>query len=233
MASYKITEKLRLGPADGSTPGGISVTDGLGGVVTLNADSATTSYTLTLPPTTGNITEVMTENTGTGDTIWAPPPSPIFSMWTLEEKRAAGVNPIPAGPAVVNTWETRSLNTIRSSAGAGAEVTLSGNSIVLATGLYWIEVYTSSYNTLDVNMRLRDITAGVNVVNGTATTTNVLFGGAMSYDLAKAIYNVTVGPVSLDVQQRFENINSGNGYGVAASFGINEIYTVDNVQLVG
>lgn len=237
MSSYKITDKLNVGSADGVTPGGISVTDGLGGVVTLKAAAATTNYTLTLPPDTGNATEVLTENTGTGDTIWAPPPSPIFSMWTIQYKLPAGSNPVPAGPTAVNTWEARELNTIFSSPGAGATVTLpSSTTVLLQQGVFWIEGYSSTYKTLRVNSRLRNITTNSIISRGTGTECNIVEFGTndmMSYSIVKTIYTVTGAAETIELQQRYESIGSGVVYGTASNVGAEEVYVVLNIQLVG
>lgn len=230
MSSYKITDKLKAGAADVSTPGGVSVTDGLGGVVTLRAATGTTSYTLTLPPDTGAVGEVLTESTGTGSTIWAVPPSPIYSMWSIRDQKSVGTNAGTAG--VINTWLTRDLNTLTKPTGVGTEVTLSANQIILQDGVYWIEVWASSADTQEVAVRLRNVTSGTLLSNGSTSITNPPFGTLSTSSTARAITTVSGGPIAVEVQQYFKNITNPNTFGLATGI-TNEIYTLVNIQLVG
>jgi hypothetical protein len=230
MSSYKITDKLRAGAADVSNPGGVSVTDGLGGVVTLRAASGTTSYTLTLPPDTGSVGEVLTENTGTGSTIWAVPPSPIYSIWYIRDQKGAGVNAGTAG--AINTWLTRDLNTLVKPSGTGTEVTLSSNQIILQDGVYWIEAWVPSADTQQVATRLRDVTNNINITNGSTSITNPGFGTLSTVSNVRDVHTVTGGPIAVEVQQYFKSITNPNNLGLATGI-TNEIYTIVNIQLVG
>lgn len=232
MSAYTISDSLKVGSIDVSTPGGISVTDGLGGVVTLRADPATTSYTLTLPADTGALGDVLTEDTGTGDTIWAPPPTPIYAIWSVRDVRSQGTNGGTAGS--IDTWLVRPLNTLTKPSGTGTEVTLSGNSIVLQDGVYWIECYVPNSNTLEVASRIRNVTTSSNIAFGTVTATNVAFGAMNTASSLKAIYTVSAGPEEIQIEQYFKNITSSNTFGLAANIpSTNEVFTTVTIQLVG
>ena len=230
MSSYKITDKLRAGAADVSNPGGVSVSDGLGGVVTLRAATGTTSYTLTLPPDTGTSGDVLTENTGTGNTVWAVPPSPIYSIWYIRDQKSAGTS---AGTAsAINTWLTRDLNTLLKPTGTGTEVTLSSNQIILQDGVYWLEAWVPSADTQQVAARLRDVTNGTNISNGSTSLTNPAFGTLSTSSNVRGIYTVSGGPVAVEVQQYYKSITNPNNFGLATGI-TNEIYTTVTIQLVG
>jgi hypothetical protein len=228
MAFYSITDGLRATASDVSTPGNISITDGIGGSVTVSPSQDTATYTLTLPPTNGSSSDVLTSEDTTGSMAWLPPPSfPTFNVWYFKDVKPSGTN---GGSASTIAWLQRTLNTTSKPPGTGTEASLSGNSILLEQGVWWIEVYTPFSGTLNQTTTRIIETVSQNVLAyGGIPTNNSRLANIASIE---ALITVDSGPLSIDIEYQISE-SVINNLGIACGFGEPETYTLVKVTLVG
>jgi hypothetical protein len=228
MSSYTISDRLRAAASDASNPGEINITDGIGGSITVVASQDTSSYTLSLPSTNGAVSDVLTSEDDTGSMVWSPPPAiPTFNVWYFTDTRLSGINAGDAPTAF--SWLQRVLNTTTKPAGTGTEAALSGSSIILDPGVWWIEAYTP-FNSLGMNTGTRIIET---------VSQNVLAYGLPTYSASSVetcvlstFITVDVAPLSIDLEYQVTG-SFLNNLGLACGFGEPETYTVVKVTLVG
>ena len=121
-------------------------------------------------------------------------------------------------------WRTRDINTEDSD--GGSHCAIAANQITLQPGTYVCNMSAPALLVDQHKIRLQNITDGVTELLGTSEyadstglavdqTRSLLFG---RFILAAAKV--------LEVQHRCVTTRAGNGFGVAANLGVNEVYTV-------
>lgn len=130
------------------------------------------------------------------------------------------------GTFTSGAWQTRTLNT--EEADTGGLATLAANQITLAAGTYRANIICPAYRCDRNQARLRNITDATTLLVGTSGD---LKSGERdsSYSHIVGIFTLAA-PKVLEVQHQCSNTRATDGFGKAAGFGENEIYTV--VELV-
>ena len=170
------------------------------GSVSIDAPASTTGgadITLTIP------------ETGFGFTSYA----------ILEDQKSDGTN---GGAATSGDgWFTRDLNT--EVADPDSITSISSNKFTLQAGNYLIKWTVPSYRTGESHTRLYDVTnsatSGLGVtgyVNGSASTQIMIYGSARVSPSGATEYRI---------EHNVNTTKTNNGRGVAASLGVNEVYT--------
>ena len=170
MSNYKVSDSLLF--SDNSTPGAVTLQGSVSGNLTITVPTDVISYTVTLPSTTGAVSDVLTSIDSIGSMGWSPPPAfPIYDMWTFSEVLSSGTS---AGSSPASTWTTRQLNTTTKPTGTGTEASLVANGIVLSPGIWKIEGYAPAYGTPTSTARLYNSTTATVLAVGMPSQTGCL-----------------------------------------------------------
>ena len=145
---------------------------------------------------------------------------------TISDVKAAGTD---AGTATSGSFATRTLNTLVDN--TGIVTSLSANQFTLSAGEYYIEASAPCFRIDNTTIKLRNITDGTDALLGTPS-----FG-------ASATDSVVVRPMvsgsviitaakAFEIQHRVGTTRSLNGFGLAANYGLSEIYTLVKITLI-
>ena len=125
------------------------------------------------------------------------------------------------GTFTLGAWRTRNLNTEDSD--DGGHCVLAANQITLVAGTYICAIQCPAYNVQRHKARLQNITDGATVIMGSneyasnvSASTNSFIVGQFTLAAAKV----------MEVQHRCQTTMNNQGFGLASSFGVDEIYTV-------
>jgi len=155
-----------------------------------------------------------------GDNAWVAPTGGLFSSYAIicDQKTSGTVS----GTFTSGSYQTRDLNTeITDPDGI---VSISSNEFTLGAGSYLIEWSAPAQWVTAHKSRLYDVTGTAEVQLGapeyshsTYPTSNVSLGSARVSPSGSNAYRI---------EHRCQTTRSTNGFGNAASFGDNEIYTI-------
>jgi hypothetical protein len=198
-------------------------------IISGGAGIAKTLYTNTIIPTnltmTNNITKIsidgtMAENSDNNlsseKAIKTYVDGKYTKIWLAEDVKASGTN---GGTSTSGSWQTRTLNTL-SGETADTSVTLSGNQLTLTAGRYTIDAHASSYYTATTKLRIANITDTTYVYGPNVSSNNLAAGCEVS---AIAFIDIAATKV-FQLQFRSSRTQTNTGMGIAASFGVSEVY---------
>lgn len=134
------------------------------------------------------------------------------------------------GTFTSGAWQTRDLNTLEGDTGF---VSLSANQFTLQPGKYEIEASAPAHLVDSHKVKLRNITDSTDDIIGRNAHSTDSNTGA---DITSSELNDTVtltATKTFEIQHRCQVSRSGNGFGIAASFGVDEIYTQVKITKVG
>lgn len=136
----------------------------------------------------------------------------------LDQKASA----TEGGTFTSGAWQTRTLQTEQSDTGGLASI--AANQITLAAGTYYADIICPAYRVERNQARLRNITDATTLLVG---TTGDLKAGERdsSYSHIRGVFTIAATKV-LEVQHQCSTTRNTEGFGKAAGFGENEIYTV-------
>lgn len=115
----------------------------------------------------GTSTTVMMSPARTVEAIAAFSPFANALLHVQDQK----ANNTSGGNFVFGAWRTRDLNTVLTNEISGAS--LSANRITVPAGTYWIEASATAFQVSDHTAKLRNITAGSDVLIGTSEVSAV------------------------------------------------------------
>jgi len=145
----------------------------------------------------------------------------IKNMIAVDQKAAN----TSGGTTTAGTFLTRNLNTILSNTIAGATVT--ANQFTLPAGNYNIKWWAPAYNCARHKSKLRNITDAVDVAMGSS---EYALGTADVQTSSFGSVDVSLGSAkTFEIQHRVQNAQTGDGFGVAANFGVPEVFTIVEV----
>jgi len=124
------------------------------------------------------------------------------------------------GDCVTGDWRQRTLNSLETSEDF---VSLVSNQITLAVGTYMIEVQAPAYLDNIHKAILRNITSGAVALAGTTGRSHPNYGGMNSSFINGKLVVST--PTTFEVQHRCTSDRTIVGFGIAANFGVDEVYT--------
>lgn len=127
--------------------------------------------------------------------------------------------------SAVGSWYPRVINTI--SHDDTALVTVGSNLFKLPSGNYFIDA-SAEFNAVGrVRLRLRNSTDNTVLINGASANASQANGVSLSARLSG--YFTIANSKNLTIEYRTQATNNANDLGVAASFGVNEIYLIANL----
>lgn len=137
----------------------------------------------------------------------------------IRDEKASGVD---GGTFTAGSWQTRDLNT--KVADTGNHAALAGNQITLAAGTYKVRAIAPSRKVNFHKTRLRNITDGSDLAIG---STAYSFSGDGMQDACDLVGRFTIASSKvIELQHRCTTSAATNGFGIAASFGVIEIYSI-------
>jgi len=144
----------------------------------------------------------------------------------VRDEKAAATD---GGASVAATWQTRTLNTVKTNEISGAS--LASDRITLPAGTYECDISAPAIIANSHRARLYNVTAAATVLVGTSeyswTGDTVL---TRSFIRGRFTLSATT---DLRVEHRTGSARSPDGFGVATSFGEVEVYTDVMIRKVG
>ncbi len=139
----------------------------------------------------------------------------------IVDSRASGT---AGGTPSTGNWFARTLNTIKND--DTGVVTLANNQFILPAGTYIADIHSSFYRTARARCRLKNITDDITIANSIN-----IFTGTIDIQCTADIYSkFTIAEnKSLAIEYRVGQAYNASSLGLAASFGVEEIYTVINL----
>jgi hypothetical protein len=153
---------------------------------------------------------------------------------TLRDVKASGTN---GGTATSGSYQTRTLNTL--SDPSGIVTSLASNQFVLPAGEYYIEANAPavSANAVDVSThkaKLRNITDSTDLIMGTTSfsdSSSAPSNGSLTYSYIAGVISISSAK-TFEIQHRTSATAATVGFGIAAAFGDDEVYTVVKIQKI-
>jgi hypothetical protein len=157
---------------------------------------------------------------GTGDLLGVPVPRTCY----IKDVKSSGTN---GGTFTSGDWRTRDLNDL---SGDTEFVSLSANQFTLQPGKYEIEITAPVRGQVNVHKaKLRNITdssdvlIGDSFISGTTDTSSV--------STVKGQVEIT-SVKTFEAQHRCSVTKATDGFGIATSFGVDEVYTICKITKV-
>ncbi len=142
----------------------------------------------------------------------------------IKDIKASGTH---GGDCIAGSYLTRDLNTIE---GDSSFASLSGNQLFLSPGTYHIEGVAPGYFDNIHKAKFKNMTTGIDALIGSTQRSHTSYGGVSNSDFMGVI---TITEAStFEVQHRCTTTRTILGFGVAASFGDNEVYTQIKIEKV-
>ena len=101
---------------------------------------------------------------------------------------------------------------------------MSGNQVTLPAGSYLIEAMCPAKGVNSHQIRLRNITDSTTPITGNVNFSDRTGSKSGNYAYLKGFVTIASSKV-FEVQHQCSNSNNGDGFGIAAGFGV-EVYTI-------
>jgi hypothetical protein len=149
---------------------------------------------------------------------------PVQKVAYLKDVKPNGTN---GGTFTAGSWQTRDLNTIE---GDSEIVTLNANQFSLGKGKYTFraELPTQGFNNNGVGLhkgKLFNITKNQDEIIGSNSRNNASGNTYLANDSVIEGSIVLTSTETFELRHRCTITASGNGFGAAVSFGVDELYT--------
>jgi hypothetical protein len=206
-----------VGVAGATGPTGATGATGATGIGTVGATGATGP----IGPTGATGATGVTGTTGATGQQGIPGLSGLSDYGIFEDRKTSG---IPGGTSTAGSWQQRVLNHIAVVQGTDISLNISTYEITLQPGTYYIEASVPAGSVGTHQARLYNITA---------TATSLLGNTANSNSPGYIRGIITVASVTvLQVEHRTTLTEATIGFGSAAGFGEDEVYTRVYVQKI-
>lgn len=159
----------------------------------------------------------------TGDTGPTGPTGPSTESVTVTDQKPSGTQ---GGTFTTGAWQTRVLNT---SSTSPAWFALASNQITLQAGTYHLSASAPAYRTNEHQSRLQNITAATTVTPGSSEDAVDANNRSATRSLISADFTIVAATI-FEIQHQGSATQNNNGFGLASGFGINEVYTIVNIQ---
>ena len=141
----------------------------------------------------------------------------------IKDVKSSGTS---GGALTSGIWQARTLNTVE---GDSSFVSLSSNQFTLDAGKYLIEAIAPGAGVDNHRIRIKVPSEGSARAIGSAAATGL--GGVTTHSTAQTVVDLTESTI-FEIQHRCSTTNGSTGGGVAASFGVDEVYTVVKITKV-
>lgn len=149
-------------------------------------------------------------------------------IWLRDEK-ADGIS---GGTFTQDVWQTRDLNT--KVLDESDDVMLAANQFTLQKGTYEIFAFAPGHRCGTHRVKLRNITDGTDEIigqTGAATDTGAA-GAANIMASLRGSFTITAAK-TFELQHRCSSSRSSDGFGLASTFGVVEVYAEIHMRKVG
>lgn len=209
------------GPVD---MGALELNGSTSGVLRVEAAAVTADHTLVMPAAQGSAGDVLT-NDGAGNLSWDPVTAQVAVAY-ISDVKSSGTD---GGTFTSGSMQTRDLNTL---VDPNSIVTsLSSNQFVLPAGTYELTATTPALQVTRHKAILRNITDSSNELVGSSAVSN-LVDGTVTSSIVEGIFTIA-GSKTFEIQHQGEITASTTGFGLASSFGIDEVYTQVRISKIG
>lgn len=144
---------------------------------------------------------------------------------TLSDVKASGTS---GGTATSGSYQTRTLNTL--SDPTGIVTSLASNQFTLPAGEYYIEASAPSFNCEMNKIRIQNTTDSTTPLLGVPSYSRVTTNASTPAFLSGSI--VITSTKTFELQHRVGSTQATTGFGLAASFGDNEVYAIVKITKV-
>lgn len=141
------------------------------------------------------------------------------SICILKDVKSVGTN---GGTFTKNAWRTRNLNTLE---GTVDFVTLEDNQFTLTEGKYSITARAPAFDVRNHQTRLKNITDDTEIIGSCSYS----WKGSSSMSEISTVIEITE-PKTFEIQHICSDTNAGTGFGLAAGFDTDEVYTRVTIQ---
>jgi hypothetical protein len=132
----------------------------------------------------------------------------------VRDEKSSGTG---GGNISTGSFITRTLNTVMTNEISGASLT--SNQIILPSGTYYINARAPAYNVDEHKLKLRNITDSSDTIIGSSEQ-----NADLDYDSAFLTGRFTItAEKTFELQHRF-GFDAANGFGLACSFSVVEVY---------
>lgn len=146
---------------------------------------------------------------------------------TISDVKASGT---AGGTATAGSYQTRTLNTL--SDPTGIVTSLASNQFTLPAGEYYIEASAPAFYVAAHKAKLRNISDSSDSILGTvAYATSAVADGSDARSFVTGSLTISSGKV-FEIQTRVNVTRAGNGLGIDAGMGDNNIYTTVKITKV-
>lgn len=135
----------------------------------------------------------------------------------IRDEKADGT---AGGTFTLGAWQTRTLNT--ETVDTGSHSAVAANQITLQAGTYRFRATAPAYKVDTHRLRLQNITAGTTVATGPAMR-SAAAGDDIMLATVEGRFTIAA-PTVYEVQHRSSATKATDGFGLAATFGINEVF---------
>jgi len=125
------------------------------------------------------------------------------------------------GSATSGSWQTRTLNTLTDT--TGIVTSLSSNQFILSAGTYSLKGHAVFEQTDNSKTKIRNITDSTDTIIGSNIKTLNTVGGMQFSSLLSGEIIITSAK-TFELQSQVQTSVNTTGYGIAASFSVNEVY---------
>lgn len=167
----------------------------------------------------GSANQVLMSAGGTSAPVWA---NPIQTV-TFNETQTSGTN---GGTFTSGAWRDRTLNTTINSQ---SWASISSNEITLNAGTYYVEASAPANFCNAHKVKWRNTTDSTDTLIGTSEfTSQTDTGGRQTRSFVEGIFTIA-GTKAFKLQHQCGTTQATNGFGVASSFSVSEIYAIVNI----
>lgn len=143
----------------------------------------------------------------------------------IKEEQSGGT---AGGTATSGSWETRTLNTV---SGDDDLVSLSSNQFTISEpGTYIIRASAPAHGVNSHKAKLRNTTDSTDDSIGTSEYSSTSNGVVTRSFITEKI--IITSAKTFEIQHQVETTKATNGYGIERNFGVNDIYTIVEIQKV-
>lgn len=137
----------------------------------------------------------------------------------LKDVKSVGTN---GGTFTKNAWRTRDLNHLE---GIVDFLTLEDNQFTLTEGKYSITARAPAFDVRNHQTRLKNITDDTEIIGSCSYS----WKGSSSMSEISTVIEITE-PKTFEIQHICSDTNAGTGFGLAAGFDTDEVYTRVTIQ---
>ena len=157
---------------------------------------------------------------GVGDLLGVP----VSRTAYIKDVKASGTS---GGTFTSGAWQTRDLNTL---SGDTEFLSLSANQVTLESGKYKISAIAPALLCDYHKIKLRDITNSSDVEIGSSEFSRTTGDSSIRSSLVSTI-EIT-GSTVFEIQHRCGVTRATDGFGIASSFGVDEVYTTLTIEKI-